>query len=92
MHYIADAIKEKVTGIVVGKPFMSILSDPSKARKTKEEKELVLVQIELSCVPVYYVVFVLEMAALGDALPKSLKKFSSGKCRFLNNSQKLTPH
>ena len=71
--YNADVIKEKVAGIDAGKLFMSILSNPSKARKTKEEKELVLVQIEPSCIPAYYVVSLLKIAAFRDALAESRK-------------------
>ena len=71
--YNADTIKEKVAGIAAGKLFMSILSNPSKARKTKEGKELVLVQIEPSCFPAYYVVSLLKISAFRDALAESRK-------------------
>ena len=42
IHYIADAVTEKVAGITASSDFISILSDGSQARKTGSEKEMVL--------------------------------------------------
>ena len=44
IHCIAGAIKEKCAAIIASSHFMSILSDGSQARKTKDEKKLVLVR------------------------------------------------
>ena len=46
IHYIADAIREKLAGIVAEEKFMAMLSHGSQARKTNDEKELVLLRIE----------------------------------------------
>ena len=52
---------------------MSVLSDGSQARKTKNEKELVLVRIERSGIPIYFVVSLLDMASFGGSDADSLK-------------------
>ena len=62
IHYIADAIREKVAGIVANKKFMAMLSDRSQARKTNNEKELVLLREEKESVSLYLVASLLEMA------------------------------
>ena len=36
IHYIAEAVKEKVVAIIVSKNFMAILSDGSQARKNQQ--------------------------------------------------------
>ena len=46
---------------------MSILSDGSQARKTKDEKELVLIRTLRNGIPMYFVVSLLEMSAFGGA-------------------------
>ena len=71
-YYIAEAITEKCAGIVTGSDFMSILSDGSQARKTKDEKELVLVRVERNGVPIYFFVSLLEMARLGGSNSDSI--------------------
>ena len=73
VHYIAEAITEKCAGIIAGSHFMSILSDGSQARKTSNEKELVLVRVERNGVPIYFVVSLLEMASLGGGNSHSIK-------------------
>ena len=73
VHYIAEAITEKCAGIIAGSDFMSILSDGSQARKTNDEKELVLVRVERNGVPIYFVVSLLEMACLGGGNSDSIK-------------------
>ena len=46
ISYLALAVQEKVTGILVKKDFMSLLTDGSQARKTGDDKEMVLLRIE----------------------------------------------
>lgn len=66
-------IREKVAAVIAGKHFMAVLSDGSQARKTGNEKELVLVRTEKEGLPVYYVVSLLEMADFGGCDAESLK-------------------
>ena len=73
IHCIADAIKEKCSAVIAGSHFMSILSDGSQAKKTNDEKELVLVRTERNGIPVYFVVSLLEIADLGGANANSIK-------------------
>ena len=74
IHCIADEIREKVACLIAGSHFMSILTDGSQARKTKSEKELVLVRTTKAGIPVYFVVSLLEMASFGGGNAESLKK------------------
>lgn len=53
-------MKEKAA-IIVSKKFISILSDSSQARKTNNEKELVLVRKVCNDIPIYVVVSLVEM-------------------------------
>ena len=73
IHTIEDVIREKVAAVIAGKHFISLLSDGSQARKTGNEKELVLVRTEKQGIPVYYVVSLLEMAEFGGTDAQSLK-------------------
>ena len=73
IHYIVDAIREKVAGIVANKKFMAVLSHRSHARKTNDEKELDLLIIEKEGIPVYSVASLLEMADFGGTDAHSLK-------------------
>ena len=73
MSCIASAIKEKVTKIINDKSFFSILSDGSQARKTKDEKELILVRVEREGTPVYFVVSLLDMNNLGGMGANAIK-------------------
>ena len=73
IHYVADAIREKVAGTVANKKFMAMLSNGSQARKTNDEKELLLLRIEKEGVPVYLVGSLLEMADFGGTDAPSLK-------------------
>jgi hypothetical protein len=70
---IASAIKEKVTKIINDKSFFSILSDGSQARKTKDEKELILVRVEREGTPAYFVVSLLDMNNLGGMGANAIK-------------------
>ena len=55
-----------------------MLSDGSQARKTNDEKELVLVRTERNGIPVYFVVSLLEMADLGGTNADSIKAAIDG--------------
>ena len=48
ISYIADAVKEKCAVILGSSHFMSLLTDGSQARKTLNEKEMVLIRTERS--------------------------------------------
>lgn len=78
IHYIADAIKEKCAAVIASSHFISILSDGSQARKTNDEKELILVRTERNGLPVYFVVSLLEMASLGGTDANSIKAAIDG--------------
>ena len=65
VHCIAEAVQEKCAVILSGTDFFSILSDGSQARKTKAEKELVLIRTERNGIPVYIVASLLEMEKFG---------------------------
>lgn len=43
---ISKAVIEKVAAIIASKNAMSLLSDGSQARKTKSDKEMVLIRVE----------------------------------------------
>ena len=70
---MADAVREKVAGIIVSKKFMSVMSDGSQARKTNDEKELILVRVERAGIPIYIVTSLLEMASRGGTDANSIK-------------------
>ena len=74
IHYIAEAVKEKVAAIIVSKNFMAILSESSQARKTNNEKELVLVKTVCEGIPIYVVVSLLEMCERGGTDADSIKE------------------
>ena len=46
MLYISTAVMNKVLNILENGNFFSILSDGSQARKTKHDKEMVLIRTE----------------------------------------------
>ena len=52
---------------------MAMLSDGNQARKTNDEKELVLLRIKKEGVPVYLVTSLLEMADFGGTDNHSFK-------------------
>ena len=72
IHYIADAIWEKVGGLLANKKFIAVLSVGSQAKKTNNEKELILL-IEKEGVPIYLLASLLEMADFGGTDAHSLK-------------------
>ena len=73
IHHIADAIREKLGLILCSVKAFSVLSDGSQARKTGKEKELVLIRVVRSGVPVYYCVSLEDMDKYGDATADNLK-------------------
>ena len=68
-----NAISEKVAAVVASCHFISILMDGSQARKTKSEKEMVLIRSERNGIPVYFVASLLEMSEWGGGGAESLK-------------------
>ena len=74
VYCITEAVKEKCAIILASGNFMSILSDGSQARKTKQEKELVLVRTERNGIPTYVVCSLLEMAKYGGGDADSIVK------------------
>ena len=74
VHYITNAVHEKVVTIVVSKGFKAMLSDGSQMRKNDNEKEVVLVRVENFGISVYFVVLLLDMATFGGTNADTLKK------------------
>ena len=74
LNAISKAVTEKVAAAVARKNAMSLLSDGSKARKTKSDKEMVLVRVKCIGMPVYFVVSLLEMSQWGGTNAKALKR------------------
>ena len=71
---IITAIEEKVAVIMASLHFFSLLSDESQALKTGSDKELVLIRIERSGIPVYITLSLLEMSDFGKTDATSLKE------------------
>ena len=53
---------------IAGSHLMSILSHGLQARKTKDEKELFLLELQTG-IPVYFVVSLLVVATFGEQMP-----------------------
>ena len=70
---LMDAVEEKCAVILASKHFMTILSDGSQARKTKSDKEMVLVRIERNGLPCYLVASLIEMSEWGGTGAEALK-------------------
>ena len=60
--------------MIVSKDFIAMLSDGSQARKTGNEKELILVKVNRFEIPVYFVLSLLDMATFGETNADTLKK------------------
>ena len=60
--------------MIVSKDFTAMLSDGSQARKTGNEKELILVKVNRFEIPVYFVLSLLDMATFGETNADTLKK------------------
>ena len=73
VHCIAEAVVETCASIISKSPFVSILSDGSQARKTKDEKELVLLRTVRNGKPVYLVVALLDMKRFCGVNAMSIK-------------------
>ena len=72
-----------------------MLSDGGQARRTSNEKKLVLVWVEKNGIPLYFVLTLLEIAELGDTDVVSLKKdldsvFEGENVLLLDYQAKLT--
>ena len=82
VHCIAAAVQEKTALILGSANFFSILTDGSQARKTKSEKELVLIRTERNGIPVYIVASLLEMEKFSggnaDAIIKEINSLFDG--------------
>lgn len=74
VHEIAGAIREKITAILQASTAFSVLSDGSQARKTGNEKELVMVRVVKDGEPVYFVVALEDIDSYGDATAEHLHK------------------
>lgn len=70
---LMDAVEEKCAVILSSKHFMTVLSDGSQARKTKSDKEMVLVRIERNGLPCYLVASLVEMSEWGGTGAEALK-------------------
>ena len=57
---------------------MSLLSDGSQARKTKEDKELILTRITKNGTPIYLLVDLLNMSEFGGTDADSIKEAMDG--------------
>ena len=74
VHRIATAVREKSALILGSVDFFSILSDGSQARKTKAEKELVLIRMERNGTPVYIIASLLEIEKFGGGNANAIVK------------------
>ena len=73
IHCITVVIKEKCAAIIASSHVMSILLDGSQARKTKEDKVLILVMTARNGIPVYLLISLLGISDLGGANADSIK-------------------
>ena len=74
IHDIALAIKEKLAMVICSAHSFSVLSDGSQARKTGQEKELILIRIVRGGIPVYYCVSLADLDYYGDANAENFKE------------------
>ena len=68
-------MEEKCATIVSSKHFLLVLTDGSQARKTKDDKEMVMVRIERNGSPCYLVASLMEMSQWGGTGAEALKGF-----------------
>ena len=73
VHEIANCIRDKLSVIMCSVNAFSVLSDGSQARKTRHEKELVLIRLVRGGIPVYYCVALQDVDKYGDANADNLK-------------------
>lgn len=74
IRYLAEVIRAKITVTLSSSTAFSILSDGSPARKTGNEKELVMVRVVKDGRPVYFVVALEDIDSFGDATAENLHK------------------
>ena len=74
VHEIADTIRRKLTSMISSCSAFSVLSDGSQARKTGNEKELVMVRVVRSGRAMYFVVALEDIDSYGDATAENLLK------------------
>ena len=74
IHYISLAVGEHCEELVKDIPFISVLSDGSQARKTNEDKELLLTRVVRNGSPIYILVNLLNMADYGGTDADSIKQ------------------
>ena len=73
VHFIADAIRQKIAIMVSSSTAISVLTDGSQTRKTGQEKELILVRLVRGGAPIYYVVGMQDLGEYGDPNAENLK-------------------
>ena len=71
---LADAIRETVAVLLCNSTAFSLLTDGSQPRKTGSEKELLIVRMEKSGIPCYYVVGLRDIDEFGNASADNLKR------------------
>ena len=67
-------MKKKVALILTSANFFALLSDGIQTRKTKSDKEIVLIRVERYGILTYFAVSLLEMAEYGGTDASSLKE------------------
>ena len=73
VHHLAEAIRYKIKNMLVSGAGFSLLCDGSQARKTKSEKELVLVRCVKDGQPVFLTLALQNIDDYGDATADHLK-------------------
>lgn len=70
---IDKAVTEKVRKILNDSPFMSLLTDGSQARKTGDDKEMMLARVERNGGPAYLMASLLQMSKFGGTGAQATK-------------------
>ena len=73
VHLIGEAIREKMSHYLKGSSF-AVFSDGSQARKTGSEKELVMVRMVRTGVPLFYCVALQNLDDYGDSNAEIIKE------------------
>ncbi len=74
ISHLANAVRAKISNILIGATAFSILCDGTQARKTGVEKELILVRVVDGGEPKYFMVALQNMDEYGSANSDNLKK------------------
>lgn len=90
IHSIGVAVKAACEELIRKSPFISLLSDGSQARKTQEDKELMLTRIVRNGAPLYLLVDLLNMSEYGGTDANSIKEAIDSIFDETNGSIKLT--